>query len=317
MRVTSRTIHTAALLALPLVVAAFGLGLGSAALLLVVLALWRWALVLKDLNAVPAGAALRLETIGVSHFVEKVRWCMDRLGVDYVEEQNVGTLGAFFLGRTVPRLHIRTGIVMSSLGNSPDILRYLWGRYGTEPAGRAAFLEPTPQALELEGQLDRYGHMQQQWVYHHVLAHPGLALRAWGVADPRVPAWQRWLAPPLFPLLRMMIRRSFRLGPGRHEKTLQRIDAVLGPLEQRLADGRRYLLGGDECSYVDITLAALSGLWLLPANYGAGMADGARIDVTDFPAAAQAEIATWRQRYPRLVALMEGLYERDRIASPA
>jgi hypothetical protein len=38
---------------------------------------------------------------------EKVRWCMDRLGVEYVEKPAGGTLGAFLLGRSVPVLKFR------------------------------------------------------------------------------------------------------------------------------------------------------------------------------------------------------------------
>ena len=71
--------------------------------------------------------ALVLDSISVSHFVEKVRWNLDRAGIDYVENASGGTLGAFFAGRTVPRLRIRTGAVRSQIGNSPEILRYLWG----------------------------------------------------------------------------------------------------------------------------------------------------------------------------------------------
>lgn len=51
---------------------------------------------------------------------------MDRLGVEYSERQMVGVLGVFFTGRSVPQLKIRTGLVRSTIGNSPEILRYLW-----------------------------------------------------------------------------------------------------------------------------------------------------------------------------------------------
>jgi glutathione S-transferase len=319
MRITSATLPGLALLALPLLVAVFDLGLLAALGLLALVLLWRWLLVLRALTASPSGPALRLETIGASHYVEKVRWCMDRLGVDYVEEQNLGTLGVFFVGRTVPRLHARTGSVTTSIGNSSDILRYLWGRYAAEYPQQAAFLAPTPAALELEATLDRYGVLLQQWIYHHLLDHPRLMLRAWGSSDPRVPPWQRVLARPLFPLLRLLMRRAFRLGPGRYPKTMQGIHAALDPLEQQLGDGRRYLLASDEPLFVDITLAALSGLWLSPPNYGGHMADGVRLARADLPTAMRDDMAALRERYPRLVAMMEGLYGeyRETAATPS
>ena len=40
-----------------------------------------------------ADAPLRLHTITFSHYVEKVRWCMDRLGIPYEEVPNAGILG--------------------------------------------------------------------------------------------------------------------------------------------------------------------------------------------------------------------------------
>ncbi|MFK8017672.1 MAG: glutathione S-transferase C-terminal domain-containing protein, partial [Gammaproteobacteria bacterium] len=256
---------------------------------------------------------MRLETIGASHYVEKVRWCLDRLGIDYVEDQNLGVFGAMFGGRTVPRLHVRTGAVESSIGNSSDILRFLWGREGDSE--RAQFLAPTEEAVALEKQLDRYGALMQQWIYFHILDEPELCSRAWGANDPRVPAWQRAMAGLITPLLRVFIRRAFRIESGRNEKTLARVDQILSPLEEAMGDGRRYLLGGDELSYVDLTLAALSGLWLMPLNYGAGMADDVRFPSSDAPEAMQRDMQLWRDAYPKLVAHMEALYANERLSA--
>jgi glutathione S-transferase len=313
MRFTPAAIFVLALLALPLLVALFGLGLWSALALVLMLLLWRWAVIVSALTAKPTGPALRLETIGASHYVEKVRWCLDRLGVDYVEQHNLGVIGALFAGRTVPKLHLRTGAVDSTLGNSSDILRYLWGRYATELGDRAAFLEPTKEALALEAQLDRYGALQQQWVYFHILDHRKLTLHAWGAQDPSVPVWQRALARPLFPFFRFFIRRAFRIGRNLNEKTLVRVDEMLAPLEASMADGRQFILGGDRLSYADITLASLSGLWLQPDNYGGGAAGGVRIERDDAPPAMNADIDLWRDKYPRLVDHMQRLYEQERL----
>lgn len=313
MRFTRASIHTIALVLLPLLVAYLGLSIAGALAAVLLLLLWRWAISLLAVTAKPSGPALRLETIGASHYVEKVRWCLDRLGVEYTEQHNLGVIGAFFAGRTVPKLYVRTGAVVSTIGNSPDILRYLWGRYATELGDAASFLAPTREALALEAKLDRYGVLQQQWVYFHILDDRELTLRAWGANDPLVPAWQRLLARPLFPVLRFFIRRTFRIDARRNEKTLARVDAVLGPLEEQMADGRQFILGGDQLSYVDITLAALSVLWLLPENYGGGQASGVRIQREQAPPGMQADIELWRGKYPTLVSHMERLYTQERL----
>ena len=121
-------VHSCFLFLLPLIVAWFGVSVPGAMALIILALLWRWMISLSAVMAPAKCPELELETISASHFVEKVRWCMDRLGLDYVERPCGGTLGAFFLGRTVPLLKFRTGAVRSSIGNSSEILRYLWGR---------------------------------------------------------------------------------------------------------------------------------------------------------------------------------------------
>ena len=64
-----------------------------------------------------------LESIHLSHYVEKVRWCLDYAGIDYKEEQDCGIMGLLFLGRRVPTLKVPSKDI--SISNSSDILRYL------------------------------------------------------------------------------------------------------------------------------------------------------------------------------------------------
>lgn len=301
------------LLALPLMVAALEWGFLTSLLALAIGLGALWWQRIKPLFHPPSGPEFRLETISASHYVEKVRWCMDRLGLDYEEVPDVGVLGVFTAGRTVPRLRVRTGSVISSIGNSPDILRYLWGRYGrTDP--RAAFLEPGEEALALERQLDSYGLDLQRWVYHHILPDKSLTLQLWGANDPRLPAWQRWLERALFPLLKVMIRRAFRLSPGTRERVLANIRSCLQSMEDRLSDGRANLLGGEAPSFVDLTLASLSGLWIVPPEYGGGRADGVRADLGTFPDEMLADRQRWMDDYPRVCALVQRLYREERTA---
>ena len=154
-------IHTIFLFLLPMVVAWFGLGITAAVAVVALMLLWRWLIVLSGILAPEKTPPVVLESIAVSHFVEKARWCLDRLGIDYVERQNAATLGAYFTGRSVPQLRVRTGIVQSVIGNSPEILRFLWGNYSVSHAGTAGFLEPTEERLALEKRLDQYGRFLQ------------------------------------------------------------------------------------------------------------------------------------------------------------
>ena len=304
--------HAAFLTVAPIIVAWFGLSVPAAVLLVLLLLLWRWLVVLSG-YAVPANTPpLILSTIAASHFVEKVRWCMDRLGVDYVERPAGGAMGAFFLGRTVPQLKARTGAVQSVIGNSAEILRYLWGRYGADDPARAAFLQPTQERIEFESRLDQYGTSLQVWVYYHVLDDRALTLRAWGAEDPATPLWQRYLLRILFPVLRALIRRSFRITEANYQKSVARIEALLDEANGWLADDRPSLLNDDELNYTDLTFAAMSGLWMMCPQYGGGRAEAVRIEPQQAPPAMREEVERWSENFPRVVGFVERLYREER-----
>ena len=65
-----------------------------------------------------------LHSIVYSHFVERVRWAMDRLHYQREERPDVGILGLLLKGRTVPVLEVPA--THSVHGSSDAILRYLW-----------------------------------------------------------------------------------------------------------------------------------------------------------------------------------------------
>jgi glutathione S-transferase len=305
-------LHSVFLFLLPLIVAWFGLGVPATIALVVLLLLWRWAVVLSGIIAPEKTPDIVLETISASHFVEKVRWSMDRLGIDYAERQSAGTLGVFFTGRSVPQLRARTGIVQTVIGNSPDILRYLWARFYASHGEKAMFLEPTQDRIELEAKLDRYGRNLQVWSYYHLLPNRELTLRAWGVDNALVPAWQRLVLRLIFPLQAALIRRSFAISSEHYEKSVLHIDELLGHVETRLADGRRSILGGDTINYTDLAFAGLTGLWMQVDGYGGGKAEANRIEIEDMPPKMRDDVKRWLEDYPVATAYVARLYAEER-----
>jgi glutathione S-transferase len=305
-------LHSLFLVLLPVIVAWLGISTAGAVALVLLALLWRWVISLSAIVAPAKVPELELETISASHFVEKVRWCMDRLGVEYSERAVGATLGAFFLGRTVPVLRFRSGAVRSSIGNSPEILRYLWGRYSSQCGEKADFLEPTTERLDFEQKIDRCGVDLQVWVYNHLLNDRDLTLHAWGCNSKGIPAWHRLVLKLTFPLLRFLIRKSFRITPQRHAKAVDHIGAQLAEVESLLADGRKSILGGDIVNYTDITFAAVMGLWVQPPAYGGGRADEVRVETEQFPSAARQEISHWREQYPMATCFIEQLYQNER-----
>ena len=299
----------------PVVVAWYGLSVTAAAGIVILLLLCRWLITLSGILAPEKAPELVLATISASHFVEKVRWSMDRLGVDYVEQTSGGTLGAYFRGRTVPQLKVRTGIVRSVIGNSPDILRYLYGRYLHEDPKRAAFLEPTAERVKFERRLDAYGVSLQVWIYYHLLHERDLTLHAWGADSPKTPAWQRVALRALFPFLARMIRLSFKINDTNFARAVARIEELLADMDADLKDGRQSLLGGNETNYTDLAFAAFTGVWLMPDGYGGGKAEAVRIERDRAPAGMRADIERWSAAFPRAVSYVESLYQTRRETS--
>lgn len=293
----------------PIIVAWYGLSVAAAVGIVVLLLLCRWLITLSGILAPEQTPDLVLATISASHFVEKVRWSLDRLGIDYVERPSAGTLGAFFRGRSVPQLKVKTGIVRSVIGNSSDILRYVYGRYLHEDPDRASFLEPTAERVEIERRLDRYGVNLQVWAYYHLLEDRDLTLHAWGANNPDTPAWQRPVLRILFPLLARMIRFSFKIDDTGFAKAVAHIEELLADIEASLADGRKSLLGGANTNYTDLALAAYTGLWLMPEGYGGGKADNVRIERDRAPAPMRSDIERWIDAFPNTVSWVGAMYE--------
>ena len=306
---TRNLIFAVFVLIAPIVVAWYGLSVPAAAGVVILLLLCRWMITLSGFLAPENKPELELATISASHFVEKVRWSFDRLGIEYTEKPAGGTLGAFFRGRTVPQLKVRTGSVRSVIGNSSDILRYVYGRYLHEDPEKAAFLEPTAERVDFEHRLDLYGVSLQVWVYYHVLQDRELTLHAWGADNPATPAWQRAMLRVLYPLLAALVRMSFKINDTHFAKSVARIEEVLADAQARLEDGRASLLGGSGINYTDLAFAAFTGLWLMPQGYGGGKAENVRVEHEQAPAEMRADIERWMETYPRVVSWVEELYE--------
>jgi len=305
-------IHSVFLALLPIFVAWLGLGLPATIVLVLLLLLWRWLIVLSGVVAPEKTPTLELETTPASHYVEKVRWCMDRLGVEYEERACGGTLGVFFRGRSVPLLKARTGLVRTNIGNSPEILRYLWGNYSASHAERAEFLAPTTERLEFEQKLDRYGRNLQVWIYYHLLHDRDLTIRLWGANNPLVPRWQREALRLLFPVLAALVRYSFAINKEHCARSVLHIEELLNNTDTQLADGRQSILGGNRINYTDLTLAALSGLWMQSQGYGGGKAEGCRIERDQMPVEMRADVERWIEDFPKATTFVTRLYAEER-----
>lgn len=246
-----------------------------------------------------ARAPARLLTMALSHYAEKARWALDFAGVEYVEERHLPLLHRLHTrragGGSVPLL-VADGRVYA---DSTDIVVFAAGHAAAllpgDAGGRSTVLETIRW---LDGEL---GPHARRWAYGHLLADARLLARCFARG---APAMERALAPLVIRIAIPLIRRGFRVTPANAARSLARVEGVFRGVDERLADGREWLVGG-AFGAADLTFAALAAPMLLPEGFG-----GEIPGLDEVPAAMRAEVERLRERPAGRLALRA--YERHR-----
>jgi glutathione S-transferase len=242
-------------------------------------------------------------SVPVSPYVELARWVLERLSVDYTEECHAPVFNTIAArghggGTVVPVLDIGA----TSLTDARQVVDHYDAQappelalYPTDPAGRA-------EAKALFDELyDGLGVAVRAWAYAYQLPQRAVTTRAWLY---RAPRHERVLVALLYPLIRKRLAGGLGLHPGSIPEQRAIIDASLARLAQRLADGRRYLLG-DRLTAPDLALAALITPAILPAGYR-----GPLPGFDTLPPAMQREVTELRAHPAGQLA--ERLYREER-----
>ena len=208
-----------------------------------------------------------LVTIRLSHYCEKARWALQHTRTPFRESAHapgfhVPAVRRAHGRRTTPVLVTPSGVFC----DSTDILAHLDA--GAVPERRLYPDACGAQVLALEERFDEdLGPHARRLIYHHLLPRRGLALSLFAAG---VPTWERLALPLVFPLLRRVMRRSMRIDAAGAERSRAKVDSVFAEVDERLADGRKYLVGG-RFTAADLTFAALAAPLIGPSNYGGGM----------------------------------------------
>lgn len=237
-----------------------------------------------------------LNTISTSHYVEKVRWAMDKCQIEYEEEKDITIFGVLFFGRMVPTLKIPRHDI--SISNSSDILKYIYADMLTRDEEKAKFLEPSAKSKELEAQIDKLGnHLRSYFAYHAFVANKNVetvALKLWGIHETDIPPWQKTILKFTWPLLRKFIIKVLDVTKENSDSGLKKAEEFFDQTDKLLSKNK-YLLGTDEPTYIDISFASMASLLAWPDQFGGPkLTPESRISLNDFTLEVQKTMKKFR-----------------------
>ena len=203
---------------------------------------------------------LKLVTIPISHFCEKARWALDLAEIPYEESGHLPGMHLLqtrrYGGRSTPLLVTGDG----TLRDSTDILGWIDRQYRLYP-------EDAAQRAEVEALEDRFDKVLGPHVRRvgYTMLLPDRALTL-AILVQKLPRWQSRLARAFFPALKAMLVRGLKLTPEGAQRSGEKVRAVFAEVSERLADGRRYLVG-DTFTAADLTFAALAAPAFFPPSH--------------------------------------------------
>jgi glutathione S-transferase len=217
------------------------------------------------------------------------RFLLAHYGVPYAEAPHIfgwASVLAVFHGRTpqIPQLY----------GDGPTCVgpRAIFARYDMAATPEKRLMPAdTMLAMQVNADWERFNGIlagsTAVLAYFHLLPHRDIMIEPFcrGVPGPEA-AVMRAAYPAFAGLFRLLLR----LNAANAKTALDQIRIVFTEADQRLADGRRYLVG-DAPTLGDIALATAAAPLVLPDRYAAPIPPFARM-----PPALQAIIAELRQR---------------------
>lgn len=207
---------------------------------------------------------MKLITISISHYVEKVKWALKRSGLEYEEESHIPGLHVPVTLWHTRGAHRATPVLIDHgevIADSTAILRHLATRHGQN------WLYPSADVLELEERFDRnIGPHTRRFIYQQLFENK---LSVAEIFNQEVAApWQKAILPFVAPVIKEIMIRDMAINPRSAETSRRVFEAEFEFVAERLSDGRKYL-SGNLLTAADITFAALAAPVLLPAGYGA------------------------------------------------
>ncbi len=112
---------------------------------------------------------------------------------------------------------------------------------------------------------------QNRFGYAVALDHPDteqLMRKIWGMNQRAIPQWQKWLLEAIMPLIRYYIVKKVDTSHEAVEQAKSNMRKHMDGLDSILSDGREFLQGSGEPTYVDFAMASMLGLLTFSPNRG-------------------------------------------------
>lgn len=205
-----------------------------------------------------------LYTFAISHFSEKIRWTLDYLKIPYREVQ---WTPFFHLPKASFKSKERTTVpILESKGkviqDSTKIIFHLEQERGV--------LDLLPkdetlreEVLAIEERADKVGIHVIRYGYPPLLEHKKEFVEVWGWSSPWI---EKTLLKTFFPIIKRLMIKGLNLSEPAQKKSAERVEEIMTWLDEQVADGRQFLVGG-KLTIADITVASILAPIVMPPEH--------------------------------------------------
>ncbi len=210
-----------------------------------------------------------LTSIRFSHYVEKVRWTLDRIGIAYTERSVLPVVHFFITPfvvassgkRDSQSTRFSTPILSTddgkAISKSSTIMRYLSDRFLPEQDS----LYPSQEVIDLDEYYNEtLGSGTRRVIYLYALQKPEIMFK---LAENNAGTMQALVYKALYPFSRRLMTSALEINKQQADQDLKQIFQIFDDVEQQLSDGRPFLFG-NKITAADISFACLGGILMLP-----------------------------------------------------
>lgn len=123
-------------------------------------------------------------------------------------------------------------------------------------------------------------------------------MKLWGIHIETIPQWQKVLLRALLPVLKAFLKKALNVTPEGSKSGMVKSKEFFKEIDDLLSDGRKFLLGTDYPTFVDISFASLAAILVVPEeNYGGKyyLNVASKFKISDFSPEMQKESHEFRK----------------------